>query len=55
MATISNRALSIFKDACGVHELTDMEQARLEVLAEQVNEILESSKERYKTQAIPQS
>jgi len=51
MATISNRALSILKDACGVHEFTDQEQARIEVLAEQLNEILEASKEREKQQA----
>jgi hypothetical protein len=48
MATISDRALSIFKDACGIHELNDVEQARIEVLAEQLNEILESSKKRMK-------
>jgi hypothetical protein len=46
MATISNRALSIFKDACGIHEFTDVEQARIEVLAEQLNQILHESKER---------
>lgn len=46
MATISNRALSILKDACGVHEFTDQEQAHIEVLAEQLDEILKASKER---------
>ena len=48
MATISNRALTIFKDACGVHDFTDVEQARIEVLAEQLNELLLASKERLK-------
>jgi hypothetical protein len=48
MATMSKRALSTFKDACGVHEFTDVEQARIEVLAEQLNEILKASKEREK-------
>lgn len=51
MTTISDRALSIFKDACGVHDFTDMEQARIEVLAEQLNEILKASKERLKQKA----
>jgi hypothetical protein len=51
MATISNRALNIFKDACGVHNITDVEQARIEVLAEQLNEILNASKERLKQKA----
>ena len=51
MATISNRALSILKDACGVHEFTDQEQARMEVLAEQIDEILKASKQREKQQA----
>ena len=46
MATISNRALSVFKDACGLHEFNDEEQARIEVLAEQLYAILKSSKER---------
>ena len=46
MLAISGRALSIFKDACGVHEFTEIEQARMEVLAEQVEEILKASKER---------
>jgi len=48
MATISNRALSIFKDACGIHNFEDVEQARIEVLAEQLDEILKASKERDK-------
>ena len=51
MATISNKALSILKDACGVHEFTDVEQARIEVLAEQINQILNDSKERDKKKA----
>jgi hypothetical protein len=51
MATISNRALSIFKDACGIHDFSDIEQARIEVLAEQLNEILKASKQREKQQA----
>ena len=55
MATISNRALSIFKDACGVHDFTDVEQARIEVLAEQVNEILNASKERDKKKGAPKN
>lgn len=55
MATVSNRALSIFKDVCGVHDFTDLEQVRLEVLAEQVNEILEASKERYKGTPDPKA
>ena len=49
MATISDRAVSIFKDACGIHDFSEMEQARIEVLAEQLNEILKVSKERLKT------
>ncbi len=48
MATISDRSLSILKDACGVHDFTDVEQARIEVLAEQLNDILKASKEREK-------
>jgi len=48
MATISNRALTILKDACGIHDFSDEEQARIEVLAEQLNEILKGSKEREK-------
>jgi hypothetical protein len=48
MTTISGRALTIFKDACGIHDFTDVEQARIEVLAEQLNEILKASKERSK-------
>jgi hypothetical protein len=51
MATISDRALTIFTDACGVHNFTDVEQARIEVLAEQLNEILKASKQREKQQA----
>jgi hypothetical protein len=51
MATISSRAVTIFKDACGLHQFTDIEQARIEVLAEQLNEILASSKDREKRQA----
>lgn len=42
MATISNRALTILKDACSVHDFTDVEQARIEVLAEQLNFYLKS-------------
>ena len=53
MATISNRSLSIFKDACGIHEFTDVEQTRIEVLAEQLNEILRASKERDKRKGAP--
>ena len=53
MATISSRALTILKDACGVHEFTDVEQARIEVLAEQLSEILKASKQREKQQAEP--
>ncbi len=48
MPTISDRALSIFKDVSGVHDFNEVEQARLEVLAEQLNEILKASKERLK-------
>jgi len=51
MATISSKALTILKDACGVHEFTDVEQARIEVLAEQLSEILKASKKRLKQQA----
>ena len=51
MATISSKALTILKDACGVHEFTEQEQARMEVLAEQVDEILKASKQREKQQA----
>jgi hypothetical protein len=50
MATISNRALSIFKDACGIHDLSDVEQPKIEVLAEQLCEILKASKQREKDQ-----
>lgn len=46
MATISGRALSIFKDACGIHEFSDEEQARIEVLAEQLRQIMQASKQR---------
>ena len=49
MATISDRALSIFKDVCGIHDFEEVEQARIEVLAEQLNEILKVSKGRLKT------
>ena len=55
MATISYRALSIFKDACGVHDFSDEEQARVEVLAEQLNQILNASKERLKQRAAHSS
>ncbi len=51
MVTISDRALSIFKDASGAHDFNELEQARLEVLAEQLNGILKASKERLKQQA----
>ena len=51
MPTVSNRALSILKDACGVHDFTDLEQARMEVLADQINEILKACKERLKQKA----
>jgi hypothetical protein len=51
MATISDRALSIFEEACGIHDFSEMEQARIEVLAEQLNEILKVSKERLKTKS----
>lgn len=46
MARISSKALTILKDACGVHEFTDLEQARIEVFAEQLNEILIASEKR---------
>jgi hypothetical protein len=51
MPRISDRSLSILKDACGVHDFTDVEQAHIEVLAEQLNEILKASKQREKQQA----
>jgi hypothetical protein len=51
MPTISNRALTILKDACGVHHFTDLEQIRIEVLTEQLNEILKASKRRSKQKA----
>jgi hypothetical protein len=51
MARISDRALSTFKIARGIHEFNDVEQARIEVLAEQLNEILQASKERQKEKA----
>jgi hypothetical protein len=51
MATISSKALTVFKDVCGVHEFIDVEQARIEVLAEELNEILKPSKQREKQQA----
>jgi hypothetical protein len=51
MPTISDRALSIFKDACGIHDFNDLEQARIEVLAEQLNDILLASKKGRKEQA----
>lgn len=51
MARMSDRALSIFKEACGLHDLNDIEQARIEVLAEQLKEILQASKERSKEKA----
>ena len=46
MPTISGRALSIFKDACGVHEFSTEERARIDALAEQVNQVLQTSKDR---------
>ena len=46
VAKISDRALSIFKDACGIHDFSDIEQAKIEVLAEQLNEIMRASDER---------
>jgi len=55
VATISDKALSILKDACGVHDFTDVEQARIEVLAAQLNEILNDSKERDKKKAAPKN
>jgi hypothetical protein len=51
MATISDKALATLKDACGVHDFTDVEQARIEVLAEQLKEILKNSKDRLKRKA----
>lgn len=51
MPKISDRSLSILKDACGIHDFTDIEQARMEVLADQINEILKASKEREKQTA----
>ena len=48
MSRISDRSLSILKDACGIHDFTEVEQARMEVLADQINEILRASKEREK-------
>jgi hypothetical protein len=53
MPRISDRSLSILKDACGIHDFTDVEQARIEVLAEQLSEILKASKQREKQQAEP--
>jgi hypothetical protein len=49
MPTISNRALTMLKDACRFHDFTDVEQARIEVLAEQLNEILRASNQRENT------
>jgi hypothetical protein len=51
MPAVSDRALTILKDACGVHDFTDEEQARIEVLAEQLSEILKASKKRLKQQS----
>jgi len=51
MPRISDKSLSILKDACGVHDFTDVEQARMEVLADQINDILKTSKERDKKAA----
>ena len=55
MAQISSEAVSIFKDACGIHDFTDVEQARIEALAEQLNEILNVSKERGNVKAAPKN
>lgn len=54
MPRISDRSLSILKDACGIHDFTGIEQARMEVLADQINEILKASKERGKTKNAPE-
>ena len=51
MPQISNHSLAIFKDACGLHDFTDVERAHIEVLAEQLKEILEASKERERQRA----
>lgn len=48
MAQISNRP-------CGAHDFTDVEQVRIEVLAEQQNETLNDSKERDNKEAAPQN
>ena len=53
MPRISDRSLSILKDACGIHDFTDVEQARMEVLADQINEILKASKERDQKKNAP--
>lgn len=46
MPKLSDHSISILKDACSIHEFTEIEQARMEVLAEQINEILKASKAR---------
>jgi hypothetical protein len=46
MATISGRVLSVLKDACGVHEFNDEEMAGIKAVADQLEAILKSSKDR---------
>ena len=36
------------RDACEIHDFNDVEQARIEVLAEQLNQVLLENKERLK-------
>lgn len=46
MPTINGRALTIFKDACGVHEFNEEEMTRVEAIADQLEQVLKSSKDR---------
>jgi hypothetical protein len=46
MATLSGRALSVFKDACGVHEFSEEELGRIEAITDQLEQVLKASKDR---------
>jgi hypothetical protein len=46
MQTISGHALTIFKDACGVHDFSKEEIVCIEAIADQLEPILKSSKNR---------
>jgi hypothetical protein len=53
MATMSRRTLTILKDATGVHEFNEEEMARIDALAELLNQILRTSEDRQKQRVAP--